>query len=153
MIGPQSGVLLLLAALLATFLIPSMIYVKVAKRPRSKSVGLIWFIVHACLVIALAIDMLFQMRHSGEAVMGWLLVDLFDFPASVIHIGTDYLLSGTKFDTFWVSNYTLPLVGGLIFGSTQWGLVGWGIAAVSKRMSPSIWTRKESSNQEMHRTK
>ena len=120
----------MLALLVAVFAVPSVIYVALARHAQPRLVGLICFVVHACLVLILAVDILVEMRQSGEALMGWLLVDIFDFPASVIHIGTDYLLSGTRFGTFWVSNYTLPLLGGLIFGSTQWGLVAWGLAAV-----------------------
>ena len=129
---------MLLVTLLAAFLVPSAIYVMVAQRPQPKTVGWVWFVVHASLVGILAIDMLFQVRHSGEAVMGWLLVDLLDFPASLLHLGLESLLIGTRFSTFWVVNYTLPLTGGLIFGSIQWGLIGWGLATVSRKMAENL---------------
>lgn len=106
-------------------------------------VGLVWFVVHASLVSILAIDMLFQVRHSGEAIMGWLLVDLFDFPISLIHTGLESLLNGTRFNTFWIVNYTLPLTGGLIFGSIQRGLIGWGLATTLRKVSPTIWNDKK----------
>ena len=148
--NPGIGVLVLATIWIAAFAIPSVLYVWFARNPRPRGVGKVCFLVHVCLVCLFTIDSLRQTSSEG-ALMGWVLFDILDFPASLVHISLDLAFTGSGAISFGLRSFWLPCIGSLIVGSLQWGLIGMGVAALWRRGMPSHWEKRKS-NQASHAT-
>ena len=143
--NPGIGVLFFVTIWIAVFAIPSVLYVWLARAPGPRGVGKVCFLVHACLVCLFTIDGLRQTSSEG-ALMGWVLFDILDFPASLVHISVDLAFTGSSAISFGVRCFWLPCVGSMIVGSLQWGLIGMGAAALWRRTFPSHWQKAKSNN-------